>query len=277
MTLPLLRPGQTHDAVPQLKQALVRELRELDHGSLAGLIRLDTKTYGGRTVNGVKQFQKDKQLGIDGVVGEETWRALGFDEQVVDVRPPVLHGVPWEEGVIALDGNWVDRPLAEELLAQRRAGRWTGMVYSGYRPPWYQARLFDAAVTKYGSEAAARKWVAPPGKSHHGKKEGEGAVDVTNGEQLDGSSERLYRPMDWEAWHVQLAGSKAMPGEEEEESDVDVSAPPAEELEADGVTMDDIDETIAVMLEKLDAQGEPPEGAVYIDDGYDPEAAGQAG
>lgn len=277
MTLPILRPGQTHDAVRKLKQALVQGLQELDQGSVAGLIRLDTKTYGPRTVNGVKQFQTDKQLGVDGVVGEKTWRALGFDEEVVDVRPPVLHGVPWEEGVIALDGKWVDRPLAEELLAQRRAGSWTGTVNSGYRPPWYQARLFTAAVAKYGSEAAAGKWVAPPGKSRHGKKGGEGAVDVTNGAQLDGSSERLYRPMSWEDWHVQLTGSRAMPGEEEEESDVDVSPPPAAELEADGVTMDDIDETIAVMLEKLDAQGEPPEGTVHIDNGYDPEATGQAG
>ena len=32
MAVPLLRPGQTHAAVPRLKQALVRELLELELG-----------------------------------------------------------------------------------------------------------------------------------------------------------------------------------------------------------------------------------------------------
>lgn len=273
MTIPILRPGQTHEAVPKLKQALVPAI-QAEHPSIAGRIRLDGKTYGPATVTGVKQFQTNNQLGVDGVVGELTWRALGFDDEVVDARPPVLHGVPWEDGVIAVDGNWVDRNLGEVLLAQRKAGKWTGAVYSGFRPPWYQARLFAEAVKKYGSEAAARKWVAPPGKSRHGKKAGEGAVDVTNGAQLDGSSDQLFRPMDWEDWHVQLAGSKAMPGEDEEGDDVDVTAPTDEELQADGVTMDDIDESIAAMLERVEARGEPAEGTPHIDEGYDPKAAG---
>jgi LAS superfamily LD-carboxypeptidase LdcB len=38
---------------------------------------------------------------------------------------------------------------------------------SGYRSPERQAFLFDRAVRKYGSVEAARKWVAPPGKSMH--------------------------------------------------------------------------------------------------------------
>lgn len=35
-------------------------------------------------------------------------------------------------------------------------------VYSGYRSVEHQTELFNAAVVKYGSVAAARKWVAPP-------------------------------------------------------------------------------------------------------------------
>src|SRR6266540_3710265 len=136
MTLPLLRPGQTHNAVPKLKKALVPELLRLGERPIAALIRLDSKTYGSRAVNGVKRFQKHKRLGVD------TWGALGFDEPVVDEGPQVLHGVPREEGVVAVDGNWVDALLAQETLAQRRAGRWNGVVYSGFRPPWYQKRLF---------------------------------------------------------------------------------------------------------------------------------------
>lgn len=40
-------------------------------------------------------------------------------------------------------------------------------IQSGYRSPERQAELYQAALKKYGSEAAARKWVAPPGKSQH--------------------------------------------------------------------------------------------------------------
>lgn len=40
---------------------------------------------------------------------------------------------------------------------------------SGYRSPQRQKELWDQAVRKYGSPEAARKWVAPPGKSNHEK------------------------------------------------------------------------------------------------------------
>lgn len=40
-------------------------------------------------------------------------------------------------------------------------------VASGYRSYARQGQLFAQAVRKYGSPAAARKWVAPPGKSMH--------------------------------------------------------------------------------------------------------------
>lgn len=40
-------------------------------------------------------------------------------------------------------------------------------IYSGARSNERQAELYAAALQKYGSEAEARKWVAPPGKSQH--------------------------------------------------------------------------------------------------------------
>jgi peptidoglycan hydrolase-like protein with peptidoglycan-binding domain len=252
VAVPLLRPGQTHAAVPKLKRALIRELVELGLRPLAAVIRPDSKTYGSSTVNGVKKFQQKKRLEVDGIVGEDTWRALGITEPVVDVRP-VLHGVPFEEGVVAVDENWVDAVLAKEILAQRKAGRWRGKILSGYRPAWYQKRLFDAAVIKYGSEAEARKWVAPPGKSRHGKKGGQGAVDVTpgsTGAELDRASEQLFRPMDWEPWHVQIQGTREVPEPGEEEPDLEE---PTAAFEESGITADDADETIAVYLEKLEA------------------------
>jgi hypothetical protein len=265
VAVPLLRPGQTHAAVPRMKRALAKELVELGLKPIAAVVRLDSKTYGSATVKAVKKFQQKKGLGVDGVVGKDTWRALGVNEDVVDVRP-VLHGVPWEPGVMPIDENFVDEVLGNEILAQRKAGRWTGRIMSGYRPPWYQKRLFDAAVAKYGSVEKARKWVAPPGKSRHGKKGGQGAVDVTpssTGAQLDGAG-RLFRPMSWEPWHVQMRtrdmpdeATRDVPDVEEGEEEVEFDAePPTAELEESGVTMDDVDETIAVQLERLQTPDE---------------------
>ena len=272
MSVPLLRPGQTDPAVPRLKKALVRALLEGNHEKAASVLTPGAKTYGPRAVHGVKIFQRDKKLTADGVVGERTWHALGIKEKVVDTRPPVLHGVPWEPGVIAIDGNWVDKALGEQLLAQRKAGRWTGRVNSGYRPPWYQKRLFDAAVKKYGSEAAARKWVAPPGKSRHGKKGGQGAVDVSLGGQLDASTDRLYRPMSWEEWHVQLTGTRELEVEPElDPRDMEVPA----DLEQQGVGLEDVDASIDKLLEQMERPNDDLDEAEKdaIDEGYDPEEA----
>src|SRR5687767_4322115 len=40
-------------------------------------------------------------------------------------------------------------------------------VKSGWRSPQYQPRLLDEAITKYGSEAEAARWVATPETSPH--------------------------------------------------------------------------------------------------------------
>jgi len=86
----------------------------------------------------------------------------------------------------------------------------TGLtVNSGYRSPEHQAELFAAAVKKYGSESAARKWVAPPGKSKHNQ-----GVAADLGGNLNILSDSLlrkyglYRPMSYEPWHVELIGSR---------------------------------------------------------------------
>ena len=105
MAVPLLRPGQTHAAVPRMKKELVRELLALELRPLAALIRPDSKTYGKAGVTGVKKFQEKKGLGVDGVVGKDTWRALGIDDEVVDVARKVLNGVPGPEpGVVESTG-----------------------------------------------------------------------------------------------------------------------------------------------------------------------------
>jgi zinc D-Ala-D-Ala carboxypeptidase len=48
-------------------------------------------------------------------------------------------------------------------------------VDSGWRSPEYQERLLREAISKYGSEAEATRWVAPPNTSAHVKGD---AVDI---------------------------------------------------------------------------------------------------
>lgn len=92
-------------------------------------------------------------------------------------------------------------------------------IGSGYRSADRQAELFAEAVRKYGSEAEARKWVAPPGKSQHNHGQ---AVDIWyNGQRLDkapaevrewvhanASAYGLRFPMSWESWHIEPAGAR---------------------------------------------------------------------
>ena len=79
-------------------------------------------------------------------------------------------------------------PLIEYLASGRDPGHATGLadpltqalsamlgaapvgaitINSGFRSPERQAQLYEEALAKYGSEAEARKWVAPPGNSRH--------------------------------------------------------------------------------------------------------------
>lgn len=93
-------------------------------------------------------------------------------------------------------------------------------VYSGYRDVAKQTKLFNEAVKKYGSVAAARIHVAPPGGSQHNAGR---AVDMSfNGLRLDDKKVvkakdwvaanapkfGLALPMDYEPWHVEPAEAR---------------------------------------------------------------------
>lgn len=93
-------------------------------------------------------------------------------------------------------------------------------ITSAYRSPQVQAQLYQQALAKYGSSQAARKWVAPPGKSQHNAGM---AVDFANaqGSLLRDAKSReaqwiaqnaarfgLSVPMSWEPWQVELAGAR---------------------------------------------------------------------
>lgn len=76
-------------------------------------------------------------------------------------------------------------------------------LMSGFRSVERQQQLWDQAVKKYGSEQAARKWVAPPGKSNHNRGV---AADLKGDLKLAARLAPqfgLHFPMGHEPWHVE--------------------------------------------------------------------------
>jgi len=116
----------------------------------------------------------------------------------------------------------LDQDFAARVYAMTQAAHAAGVplqITSAYRSPEVQARLYAAALEKYGSPEKARKWVAPPGRSQHNHGT---AVDFA----VDGALLRdanhpaaqwiaanaakygLDVPMSWEPWQVELAGAR---------------------------------------------------------------------
>jgi hypothetical protein len=78
----------------------------------------------------------------------------------------VLHGAAV---TVDIDGLFpAMRNRVRYMLADPEAKALSVSVVSAFRSIELQRTLFGDAVRRYGSEAAARKWVAPPGKSNHG-------------------------------------------------------------------------------------------------------------
>lgn len=92
-------------------------------------------------------------------------------------------------------------------------------IYSGYRSSARQAQLYQEALRKYGSPQAARRWVAPPGRSNHNHGR---AVDLSyNGQSLKHAPKEvqdwvrenapkygMHVPMGHEPWHIEPLGTR---------------------------------------------------------------------
>jgi zinc D-Ala-D-Ala carboxypeptidase len=79
-------------------------------------------------------------------------------------------------------------------------------VDSGWRSPAYQEQLFQQAVSKYGSAAAAARWVAPPNKSAHvsGDAVDIGPTDAAKWLSEHGAEYGLCQIYGNEPWHYEL-------------------------------------------------------------------------
>lgn len=104
----------------------------------------------------------------------------------------------------------LDPRVADALDRLLAAGRGRVWVVSGFRDPAEQERLWADALRRYGSPEIADNWVARPGHSMHEKGL---AVDLGGdveyaAELVDRLGLPLWRPMGWEPWHFELAGSR---------------------------------------------------------------------
>jgi zinc D-Ala-D-Ala carboxypeptidase len=128
--------------------------------------------------------------------------ALGVADGVLPSRTTVFDdGRP---GVAKLDPALLDALQRASTDAQRKGVRL--YVDSGWRSRKYQEQLLRQAVSEYGSEAEAARWVAIPGTSTH---ESGNAVDIGPSEADAWLSKhgavyglcQIYRN---EPWHYEL-------------------------------------------------------------------------
>jgi hypothetical protein len=117
------------------------------------------------------------------------------------------------EGVTVFDDVPAVANLEPELLAALRKAAMDAaddgvefFVNSGWRTPAYQEQLLRAAVSKYGSEEEAARWVATPETSPHvlGQAIDIGRSDATAWLSKHGARYGLCQIYDNEPWHYEL-------------------------------------------------------------------------
>lgn len=107
------------------------------------------------------------------------------------------------------DLGHIDPVFEARLMALIKASGGKVQIGNSYRSTARQQQLFDAAVKKYGSETAARKWVAKPGHSKHQ----EGVAADLKGDlawaHQNAAAFGLVFPLSHESWHVEMAGARS--------------------------------------------------------------------
>jgi len=115
---------------------------------------------------------------------------------------------PFRDGLPLLDR--LDPELLEAVRAAATDARAAGVevsVTSGWRSERYQEFLLDSAVTVYGSEEEAARWVGSPESSAHvsGDAVDVGPTDAADWMVRNGAAYGLCQTYANEMWHFELA------------------------------------------------------------------------
>ncbi len=202
-----------------VKQMQIRMQKAgIDPGPIDGL-------KGPLTRNAMKQYEaKFGKSSAEGLGVDPSWAELQASAKANKTggEAPSRNGAPGAQptaddrvqaapgGMATFKGKKMTTGTAADLQQMSKAAERDGValtINSAFRDPNYQAKLFKQAVAKYGSVAAARKWVAPPGRSQHqtGK-----AVDISMGKGSGRVHEWLRQnaakfgftqSYSWEPWH----------------------------------------------------------------------------
>jgi D-alanyl-D-alanine carboxypeptidase len=186
-------PGVTHSqrARPRTRRIRIRKLR------VAGLLTV----LAGIVVVGHPWPAKDFEP-VTPTVGAPHHAALGEAGGAIPDGTTVFDDeVP---GVAKLDGALLDALRQAASVAAGDGVRF--VVDSGWRSRRYQAHLLKEAVSKYGSEAEAARWVATPKTSAHVSGD---AVDIGPPEAASwlaahGAQYGLCEVYGNEPWHYEL-------------------------------------------------------------------------
>jgi hypothetical protein len=131
----------------------------------------------------------------------EPRRDLGVADGAIPDYTTVYDKVP---GVANLDAALLEALRRAATDAARNGIEL--LIESGWRSAAYQQQLLREAVVKYGSEAEAARWVAPPNRSAHVSGD---AVDVASSDAIawlsrHGADYGLCQIYDNEPWHYEL-------------------------------------------------------------------------
>lgn len=168
----------------------------------------------------IRGFEKDAIEAVQGAKnGEHVSYATPDVKTVPNLISAARRGGKPAESIANLSAPFASK--LEQMMADAPPEVRSGLkVISGYRSVQRQSELFQNAVKKYGSEAAARKWVARPGGSMHNHGE---AVDLAGestdikgfnnslaGKWVHANAEKygLYFPMGHEPWHIEMRGGR---------------------------------------------------------------------
>ena len=87
-----IRRGDTGPAVSEIRSILVG-LDLLDAASRAVDASFDDASFDDATENAVRAFQQSRGIGVDGIVGAETWQALDGARWKLGART-LFHSIP---------------------------------------------------------------------------------------------------------------------------------------------------------------------------------------
>lgn len=128
-----------------------------------------------------------------------------------DWNPYLTGGGTRPDAISGLDANF-NSSLARMFASAPPEIRSQLRIKSAYRSTDRQQELWDAAVAKYGSPEAARKWVAPPGKSqhNHGNAADLEYLSPAAKEWMHANAQQygLHFPMAHEPWHIEPVGAR---------------------------------------------------------------------